>query len=70
MEARPGRSGFSVQNIGKKTVLLKLGYGASKTSYGFVLAPGGASYHANGYQDIVTAVCPDGESEVAVIETF
>jgi tetratricopeptide (TPR) repeat protein len=70
LEARSGRKGFSIQNNGKKTVLLKLGYGASKMSYGFVLAPGGASYSANGYEDIVTAVCPDGESEVAVIETF
>jgi len=70
MEPRAGRKGFSVQNIGKKTVLLKLGYGASKGSYGFVLAPGGGSYTAHGYEDTVTAICPEGDSEVAVIEIF
>jgi hypothetical protein len=70
LEPRPGRKGFSVQNNGKKTVLLKLGYGASKGSYGYILAPGGGSYTAHGYEDIVTAVCPEGDSEVAVIEIF
>lgn len=70
MESRSGRKGFSIQNNGKKPVLLKLGYGASKSSYGFVLAPNGGSYSAQGYQEIVTAVSPEGESEVSVIEIF
>lgn len=70
LEPRANRKGFSVQNIGRKPVLLKLGFGASKTSYGFVLQPNGGSYSAQGYLETVTAICPDGESEIAVIEIY
>ena len=70
LEPRPGRKSFSIQNNGKRTVLLKLGYGASKSSYGYVLTPGGGSYTAHGYDDIVTAICPEGDNDVAVIEIF
>lgn len=70
MEPRTGRKGFSVQNNGKKPILIKLGYGVSKDSYGFVLAPNGGSYIAHNYDDAVTAICPEGGSEVAVIEIY
>jgi len=59
-----------LQNNGKKPVYIKLGYGASKTSYGYILQPNGGSFSTHDYGDVVTAVCPDGESEVAVIEIF
>jgi len=70
MEPRTGRKGFSIQNNGKKSILLKLGYGVSKDSYGFILTPNGGSYSAHNYDDAVTAICPEGGSEVAVIEIF
>jgi hypothetical protein len=70
LESRPGRKGLTLQNNGKRPVYIKLGYGASKTSYGYILLPNGGDFTANGYDEIVTAVCPEGESEVSVIEIF